>query len=140
MNIDSMSTPLERFVSALEKQEDGTYTHRFYPLGKGKAQCLMATLSRELEDAYLELVAPEESERLEEKGEVPIVRNGHKVYEDITNLSLKDLPDILDTLMVLQTEAEHREREEAERKAAARKNLERVRAKERRKLKKLGEW
>ena len=47
---------------------------------------------------------------------------------------------MLDTFVVLEEEREKEKLEEAERKRAERNELERVRAKERRKLKKLGEW
>jgi hypothetical protein len=47
---------------------------------------------------------------------------------------------VLDTFVVLEEEREKEKLEEAERKRAERNELERVRAKERRKLKKLGEW
>ena len=47
---------------------------------------------------------------------------------------------MLDTLVVLEAEAEERLRAESERKAAERKEGDRIRAKERSRLKKLGEW
>ena len=108
-----MDTPLRSFVDSLEEQEDGTYTHRFYPLGEGAAQKLMMSLYRELGNAYyaLLLIEEEEGKRFEFEAEVPIIRNGRKVYEPLDGLTLRDLPEILDTLMVLQEESDRRERE-----------------------------
>jgi hypothetical protein len=138
--IDWMDTPLEGFVSGIRKRADGTTVHEFYPLGDGEAQRLMAGLSGCVEDAYSRLLPEEEDERFETKGGVPLIRDGRRTYEDLVRLSLRDLPAILDTLVVLEAEHRRREGKEAERKAAERKTRERVRTKERRKLKKLGEW
>jgi hypothetical protein len=83
---------------------------------------------------------PEEYEGFEKRGEVPLIRNGRRTHETLDRLTLRDLPAILDTLVVLEEEHQRREHEEAERKTAERKKRESLRAKERRKLKKLGEW
>ncbi len=100
----------------------------------------MVRLFSEVDDAYARFVGLEECERFETKGEVPVIRDGRRGYEALDSLTLKDLPAILDTLVVLEAEHEQGKREESERKAAERRERERVRAKERRKLKKLGEW
>ncbi len=141
MSIDWLDTPLREFSSKLEKQEDGTYIDRRYPHGEGEAQLLMARLLYKVDDAYEKFLGPEEGKRFETKGEVPVIRNDYRRgYEPLDSLRLRDLPAILDTLVVLEAEYEQGKREESERKAAERRARERVRAKERRKLKKLGEW
>ncbi len=97
-------------------------------------------LRGEIEDGYEKFMGPEEWERYETTGEVPVIRNGRRGYEPLKGLTLGDLPTILDTLQVLEEEEEQRQREESEHKATERKRRERIRAKERRQLKKLGEW
>ncbi len=140
LSIDWLDTPLNEFSSRLEKQEDGTNVHRLHPHGEGEAQSVMVRLLSRVEDAYGKFLGPEEGKRFETKGDVPVIRNGYRGYEPFDNLRLRDLPAILDTLVVLEAEYEQGKREESERKAAERRARERVRAKERRKLKKLGEW
>jgi hypothetical protein len=127
-------------LSVDERQPDGTLKARNYPYGDGTAQILMVRLVAKVEDAYFELLSEEDSERLGETAEVPVIREGVRHYEDIRALTLRDLPAVLDTFVVLEQEREREKLEEAERKAAERKERERVRAKERRKLMKLGEW
>jgi hypothetical protein len=138
--IDWMETPLEDFFGVDERQADGSYIRRSYPFGDGVAQSVMVRLSYEVWRAYSELIGPEDDDRFETLGRVPVIRDGQRGYEPLEILMLKDLPAILDTLMVLEEEYRQREREESERKVAERKERDRVRAKERRKLKKLGEW
>lgn len=135
-----LEAPLESFSSVSEEQEDGTVRQRRWPYGEGEAQRLMVGLSVGIEDAYIQCQSEEDWERLEATGEVAVIRNGVRGYERLDSLTLGDLPAILDTLVILEEEHKQRAREESERKAAARKERERVRAKERRKLKKLGEW
>ncbi len=138
--MDWMDTPLYDFFSGSRTREDGTAVHEFYPLGDGAAQHILADLLMEVERAYEEFATPEDNERAETRGEVPVIRDGQRGYEELHSLTLRDLPIILDTLVVLEEEYQQREREESERKSAERKERERVRAKERRRLKKLGEW
>jgi hypothetical protein len=138
--ISWLDTPLNEFRSRLEKQEDGTIRLHDYPHGEGEAQGLMMRLFSGVDFAYERFLEEEEGERLETKGEVPVIRSGHREYEALDSLKLRDLPAILDTLVVLEEEQKQRKREESERKAAERRARERVRAKERRKLKKLGAW
>jgi hypothetical protein len=95
----------------------------------------MASLLAEVDVAYDTVRAPDDEERYVNAGEVPVIRNGQRGYEALETLTLRDLPAILDTLMVLEEESKQREREESEPKATERKERERVRAKERRKLK-----
>jgi hypothetical protein len=139
-NIDWMGTPLEDFWAVDERQKDGTYIHRPYPFGDGEAQGIMMEIFRAVQNAYESLIPPEDDERYEVLGKVPVIRDGQRGYEPLETLMLKDLPVILDTLVVLEGEHQQREREESERLAAERKERDRVRAKERRKLKMLGEW
>jgi hypothetical protein len=138
--IDWMETPLEDFLSVDERQPDGTYTVRPYPFGDGVAQSLMMRLAAEVQNAYSELIAPEDDERFEVQGRVPVIRDGQKGYEPLETLMLKDLPVVLETLVVLEEEHKQREGEEAERMAEERKARRRVRDRERRQRKKLGEW
>ena len=93
-----------------------------------------------MDSTYEELIALEDYDRLEETGEVPVIRNGRRGYKLLDELTLRDLPAVLVTFVVLEQEREMEKLEEDERKRAERKEVERVRAKERRKLKKLGEW
>jgi hypothetical protein len=111
-----------------------------WPYGDGAAQRFMAGLSADVENTYAKLLSEEDLDRFASVGRVPLIRDGRRGYEPLETLMLKDLPVILDTFMVLEEEYKQREREESERKAAERKERERVRAKERRKLRKLGEW
>jgi hypothetical protein len=93
---------------------------------------------------YAALVPEQDKDRFETKGEVPLLGEDRKVYVRLEDLTLRDLPAILHTIVVLEEDYWNdylrRESEAAERKAAERKKRERVRAKERRKRKKLGEW
>ena len=139
--IDWMDTPLDEFGLRHEIGEDGMTTGQMeFPHGEGKVQEFLSSLQYEVDRAYGELIALEDYDRLEKTGEVPVIRNGQRGYEPLNELTLRDLPAVLDTLVALQGEREKEELEEAERKSGERKERERVRAKERRKLKKLGEW
>ena len=136
-----MDTPLMEFYPQDEKGEDGRTTGRMvFPHGDGKAQEVMRGLQADIERAYEELLASEDSDRLGECGEVPVIREGAKRYEPIDEFTLRDLPAILDTIAVLEEERSREEAEERERTATERKRRERIRRKERGKLKKLGEW
>jgi hypothetical protein len=138
---DWMDSPLREFGSTLEVGEDGRTTGRELHLhGEGMAQDVLFRLWGDLGDIYWELIATEDEDRFEQAGEVPITREGVRHYEPIDKLTLRDLPAVLDTFVVLEEEREREKMEEAERKSAERKERERIRAKERRKLKKLGEW
>jgi hypothetical protein len=139
--MDWWDTPLEEFYVQHEIGEDGKTTGRMvFPHGDGKAQEVMRGLQADVECAYEELLASEDLNRLEDTGEVPVIREGAKRYEPIFELTLRDLPAILETFVVLEEERSHEKAEEQERKANERRQRERIRAKERRKLKKLGEW
>ena len=96
-------------------------------------------MSADVEQAYSRLVPEDDWEQFETEGEVPLIREGRRTYKALARLTLRDLPAILDSLVVLEEDHRRRESEEAERKAAERRRRERIRAKERRKLKKLGE-
>lgn len=100
----------------------------------------MIRLHADVEDAYAKLLGPEDFERFEAEGEVPVIRDAQRGYEAFDRLALTDLPAVLETLVMLEQEHAQRQREESERKKAERRNRERVRANERRKRKKLGEW
>ena len=101
---------------------------------------ILRSLQSEVERTYEELMAPGDYDRLEETGEVPVIHNGQRGYKLLDELTLRDLPAVLDTFVELEEEREKEKLEEDERKRAERKERERVRAKERRRLKKLGEW
>jgi hypothetical protein len=139
--MDWWDTPLEEFYVQHEIGEDGKTTgRRVFPHGDGKAQEVMRGLQADVDCAYEELLASEDLNRLEDTGEVPVIREGAKRYESISELTLRDLPAILDTFAMLEKERSHEETDERERKATERRRRERIRAKERRRLKKLGEW
>ena len=88
----------------------------------------MTGLQFEVDHIYDELVAPGDYDRLVETGEVPVIRNGKRGYELLEKLTLRDLPAVLDTFVVLEEE-EKQKREKDERKRAERKERERIRAK-----------
>ena len=139
--MDWWDTQLEEFHLQHEIGEDGKTTGRMvYPHGDGRAQEVMRGLQADVERVYEELLASEDFDRFEGSGEVPVIREGAKRYEPISGLSLRDLPAILDTLAVLEEERNREEAEERERKATERRRRKRIRAREIRKLKKLGEW
>jgi hypothetical protein len=82
---------------------------------------------------YETLLSDEDGERYERAGEVPIIRGGRMVYEPFGSLTLADLPVILDTLATMDEKAKAMDEEERKRRRNAL-------SRERRKLKKLGEW
>lgn len=133
--VDWTDTPLEDFLGVDERQENGTIRRLPYLFGDGEAQGVMVEVFLAVQNAYERLIPPEDDVKYEVLGKVPVVRDGQRGYEPLEILTLKDLPVILDTLMVLEEEYKQREREESERLAAERKERDRVRAKERRKLK-----
>lgn len=139
--MDWVGIPLEEFGMQHEMGDDGKTTGRLvFPHGDGKAQRLLSGIAWMVEDAYEDLLSEEDGERYERAGQAPVVRNGRRVYEPIFALTLRDLPAVLDTLLVLEEEEKARSVAEAarleERRRARRRELDR----ERRKRKKLGEW
>jgi hypothetical protein len=139
--IDWMDTPLDEFYPQPEFGEDGRTTRqRVFPHGDGKAHEVLRSLQSEVERTYEELIALGDYDWLEKTGEVPVIRDTQRGYELLDDLTLRDLPAVLNTFVVLEKDREKEKLEETERKRAERKERERVRAKERRKLKKLGEW
>ena len=139
--IDWMNIPLENFISAIRTRADGTTFQELYPFGDGEVQRLMVGLSADVEEALILGCCL----RRTWSGSRPRVRcrsfaKGAKTHKALARLTLRDLPTILDTLVALEEDHRRREREEAERKTAERKTRKKVLAKERRKLKKLGEW
>ncbi len=134
--IDWMHIPLEEFVLVDEEREDGTGLRTVvHPHGEGVAQRLVMSLCMDVTHAYEGLLSDEDGERYQTFGEVPVVRDGLKGYEDIDSLTLADLPAVLDTLDAMDEEVK---RLEAERKRRRSNEL----ARARRKIKKLdlGEW
>jgi hypothetical protein len=139
--INWMDTPLKEFYPQAVFSEDGRTTVQLeFPHGHGKAHDVLRSLQSQVERTYEEFIALGDYDWLEETGEVPVIRNGRRGYKLLDELTLRDLPAVLDTFMVLEEELEKEKLEETERKRAERKERERIRAKERRKLKKLGEW
>jgi hypothetical protein len=147
----------------------GFWNYVGHPLGKGQAQGIMQDLADSIGQAYANLLPVEIDENGEYRDdvhylreitpdkrfdegknadpisfegnvEVPVIRDGCRVYERLDSFTLADLPAILDTLVVLEEEQSRRDQAEKERKAEERKRVKRERAKERRKLQKLGEW
>jgi hypothetical protein len=139
--IDWMDTPLKEFYLRDEIGEDGKTTGQLvFPHGGGKAHEVLRNLQSDVERKYEELIALGDYDRLEKTVEVPVIRNGQRGYKLLDELTLRDLPAVLDTFVVLEEELEKEKLEEAERKRAERQERERVRRKERRKRKELGEW
>lgn len=140
--IDWMVTPLRDFFIQHEMRDGLTTGRLIFPLGEGAAQDLVYGLFSQVETTYAELL-PEVGEGLklfEEEGKVPLLRDGVSVVEYLDRLTLGDLPAILDTFVVLEEGRKAEEREEKERKAEERKRINRLRARERKRLKELGEW
>jgi hypothetical protein len=73
----------------------------------------MAKLLAEVDVAYDTVRAPDDEERYVIAGEVPVIRDGQRSYEALETLTLRDLPAILDTLMVLEEEYKQLEREKS---------------------------
>ena len=101
--IDWTGTPLEAFLDGIEEQEDGTARYVRYPLGDGEAQMIMVGLFASISNAYNKLTL-EENERFESAGEVLLIRNDQRTYERLDDLTLRDLPAVLDGLAVLEEE------------------------------------
>src|SRR4051794_34775744 len=76
-------------------------------------------------EAYSRLLFEEDWEQFETEGEVPLIREGRRTYKALARLKLRDLPAILNSLVILEEDHRRHEREEAERKAADRKTRER---------------
>ncbi len=141
MGIDWLNTPLEDFRLKHVFGEDGLSTGEMYrEHGDGVSQDLLWDLISDLEETYARLIPEEDVERFEQAGEVLIIRDGQRVYEPLDSFTLTDLPAVLDALVTLEEEQKQRKQAEKERKDKERKRVKRVRAKERRKLKALGEW
>ena len=115
--VDWMDTPLHHFLSgtfsAIAAREYETTEPTLYPLGDGVAPRLMAKLLAEVDVAYDTLRVPNDEERYVNSGEVPVIRDGQRGYEALETLTLRDLPAILDTLMVLEEEYKQQEREQS---------------------------
>lgn len=73
------------------KQDDGTYQHVLRPYGEGVDKEILISLYVDIEDAYSDLLSGGEIDRLEREGKVPVIRDGKKVYESLTDISLRDL-------------------------------------------------
>ncbi len=114
---DWMDTPLHDFLSgtlsAIAAREYGPTVPPLYPFGDGVAQRLMANLLPEVDVAYDTVRAPDDEVRYVSAGEVPVIRDGQRGYEALETLTLRDLPAILDTLMVLEEEYKQQEREKS---------------------------
>ena len=108
--IDWANTPLEDFSGVYEYKPDGSIaSYQRRPFGKGKAQRIMIKVQRHIEDAYEELMGEEDFERLEQHGEVPLIRDGTEGYVKLRALTLRDLPAVLDTLVVLEARRDERD-------------------------------
>jgi len=139
--MDWMNTPLEDFAPRAETGADGKTTGEVVsPHGGGEAQRLVSNFAALVRAAYEGLLSEPDGERYERAGEVPVVRNGRKVYEGLGALALRDLPAVLDALAVLDGEASKRSAEEGARLEERRKERRRELERERRQRKALGEW
>jgi hypothetical protein len=152
--IDWTNIPLEAFFGVDEEREDGKGLRTIrHPHGDGVAQQIMMGIYFDVEDAYEEGLLPaedpyedpllqvdEDARRFGAAREVPVIRDGRKRHEPLDSLTLADLPAVLDALAAMDEEAKALEAEETARRDAERKRRNNARARERRKLKKLGEW
>lgn len=112
--IDWMDTPLDEFYPQPEFGEDGRPTGQqfVFPHGDGKAHAVLRSLQSDVDRTYEELITLEDYDRLEKTGEVPIIRNGQRGYKLLDELTLRDLPAVLDTFVVLEEEREKEKLEE----------------------------
>jgi hypothetical protein len=84
--IDWMNTPLAEFRLQHEFGKDGRTTGRMVlPHGVGKAQDVLRGLQYVVEETYIGLLSPEDLNRLEEQGEVPVIREDGRRYEPMTH-------------------------------------------------------
>ena len=113
--IDWMDIPLQNPIPAIRTRADGTTFHELHPFSDGEAQRLLAGLSAHVDDAYRQLLPEEEWTRFETKGEVPLIHEGRRTHKALAHLTLRDLPTILGSLVVLEEDHRRREREETER-------------------------
>jgi hypothetical protein len=100
MKINWSNTPLVEFWPDLI---GGVH----YSHGEGRAQEIMRNLLKDIERAYDVLTLEEDTEdgyRFCYEGQVPVIRDGHRRYEDLEALTLADLPTVLDTLVALEEE------------------------------------
>ncbi|MDP9477576.1 MAG: hypothetical protein M3R38_18140 [Actinomycetota bacterium] len=111
--IDWAGTPLDEFMGKHEDRGDGTSRYVLRPHGEGVPQNVMIVLAVTIGEGYYKLLGPEDTERMERAGEVPVIRDGERAYEPLAALTLTDLPVVLDALAVLQDEYDRQEREEA---------------------------
>ena len=152
--IDWTNTPLKDFFSVDEEREDGKGLRtKRHPHGDGVAQRIMMSISYDVERAYDGLLPSDEDpygdpllhpdedvRRFEPAGEVPVIRDGCRGYERLDSITYADLPAVLDTLAAMDEEAKRLEAEEGARLDVERKRVRNARAREKYKLKKLGEW
>ena len=64
----------------------------------------MIVLAATIGEGYYKLLGPEDTERMERAGQVPVICDGERAYEPLASLTLADLPAVLEALAVLQEE------------------------------------
>jgi len=109
--------------------------------GSGAQKALFGFLN-DLVNRYEKLLPydPETTERWETTALMKIERDGKAETLYAYDVTLEDVPDVLRTLDVMEAAARMREAEEKRHKDEECKERNRIRAKERRQRKKLGEW
>jgi len=129
--MDWMNIPMDEFHGVMNPTT-GRCEHLH---GQNVSTEIMRTLEVEIGGAF-EKYMPDDDETFEKyemQGLVPVLRDGQWQDEERFSLTLADLPVILDTLIVLEEEQQKLKKEERRKRSNAR-------ARERRKLIKLGEW
>jgi|SRR5215203_6406833 len=106
-----------------------------HPYGDNVSTQILASLESNIQNAFEKYMPDDDetTEKYEYHGLVPMMRSGQWGDEELGSFTLADLPDILNTLIVL-------EQKERERKQEERRKRKNARARVRRKLVKLGEW
>ena len=129
--MDWMNIPLNEF-HGVGNPTTGRWDH---PHGQNVSTEIMRSIDAEIARAFGRYLPDDDEtiDRYEIDGLVPVLRGGQWQDEDVDSFTLADLPDILDTLIVLEEEQQKLKKEERRKRNNAR-------ARERRKLVKLGEW
>ena len=105
--IDWMDTPLTEFYPRDEIGEGAKTTGQIvFPHGDGKAHEVLRSLQSHVERTYEQHIALGDYDWLEKTGEVPVIRDTQRGYELLDELTLSDLPAVLDTFEVLEEELE----------------------------------
>jgi hypothetical protein len=98
-----MDIALDEFGLTPAYNEYGRTTGgHLYLHGTGAAQDVLSSMYDRIEDAYADVLSDEEFENFTMLGNVPVIRDGEVSVERIRDITLRDLPAVLDTLATLE--------------------------------------